>query len=66
MFTLGLRKYSREPTYQVIISRFPSLRIPRLELENPRWNTYVDHALQQIANNILKSRNLLANYILRF
>ena len=25
------------------ISRFPSLGIPRLELENPRWNTYVGH-----------------------
>ena len=24
-------------------SRFPSLGIPRLELENPRWNTYVGH-----------------------
>ena len=22
-------------------SRFPSLGIPRLELENPRWNSYV-------------------------
>ena len=43
VFTLGLRKYSREPTYQVIISRFPILRIPRLDLENPRWNTFVGH-----------------------
>ena len=24
-------------------SRFPSLGIPRLELENPRWNSYVGH-----------------------
>ena len=24
-------------------SWFPSLGIPRLELENPRWNTYVGH-----------------------
>ena len=24
-------------------SRFPSLGIPRLELENPCWNTYVGH-----------------------
>ena len=25
------------------ISQFPSLGIPRLELENPHWNTYVGH-----------------------
>ena len=24
-------------------SQFPSLGIPRLELENPSWNTYVGH-----------------------
>ena len=27
----------------IVISRFPSLGIPRLELENLRWNTYVGH-----------------------
>ena len=26
-----------------IISRFPSLGIPMLDLEYPRWNTYVGH-----------------------
>ena len=26
-----------------LFSRFPRLGIPRLELENPRWNSYVGH-----------------------
>ena len=28
---------------KIYTSRFPSLGISRLELENPRWNTYVGH-----------------------
>ena len=27
----------------ILTSRFPSLGIPRLDLEYPRWNTYVGH-----------------------
>ena len=29
--------------WQFFNSQFPSLGIPRLELENPRWNSYVGH-----------------------
>ena len=29
--------------YKINSSRFPSLGIPRLELVNPRWNSYVGH-----------------------
>ena len=39
MYYLGLNLCNSN----LVSSRFPSLGILRLELENPRWNTYVGH-----------------------
>ena len=42
-FLISAQIFGKFDDFSMHISRFPSLRIPRLDLEYPRWNTYVGH-----------------------